>query len=45
MNEMLNDKNKINDLLSEYQKIKEMLVQQKNVSFLVAKKIIEYLYR
>jgi lipid-A-disaccharide synthase len=44
MNEMLNDKNKINDLLSEYQKIKEMLVQQKNVSFLVAKKIIEYLY-
>jgi lipid-A-disaccharide synthase len=45
INEMLNDKNKINDLLSEYQKIKEMLAQQKNVSFLVAKKIIEYLYK
>lgn len=42
--ELLNNKIKLENLLAEYKKIKELLCQNKNVSLSVAKKIVELAY-
>ena len=42
--DMLNNVCKQESLLADYKKVKEVLIQNKNVSYLVAKKIVEYVY-